>query len=270
MKSRISIIVLLTSVLIALSSCGGSKPSPTPSPEPEPNPGGKTEEPEAPEWNKDRTLSFLVVAPQSQANLISPALDASTLLGQLEKVDASETSAYLLMGFNLDESGTESSLIADGLKCFPIVNISSPQSGNVLLIREWAPKFKSEPLSSKGSFLTTVTVGLEAMTAKKVKYNLPLGIVSLMSEEDVLAFNKQLATHTAFPSTIVVIGSGTKSLVSKISDVSGYELAVIEYSGQSVLFVLAPKSYMLRSSDKLFTLRGASGLRLQVEAGVDR
>lgn len=274
MKSSKSIIVLLTWVLIALSSCGGSKPSPTPAPNPEPTPGGKTEEPKAPEWNKDRTLSFLVVAPLGQARLGSSREAATALLDELRKTDASATSAYLLMGFDLssagDKSGTESSLIADGLKCFPIVNVATPQKGNILLIREWAPTFRSEPLSSQGSFLTTVSVGLEAMTEKHLKYNLPLGIVTLESDSDVSALNKLLTIHTKFPSSIVVIGSATKSLVNKISDISGYEKAVIEYSDSVVLFLIAPKSYMLRSYDSVFTLGGGVGLRLQVEAGVDR
>ena len=63
-------------------------------------------------------------------------------------------------------------------------------------------------------------------------------------------------------------------MISQIKEIKGYEKKMVNLSdnGDVALFIMAPKSYLLRSSEKLFDLQEGKvvGLRLQIEAAVDR
>lgn len=109
---------------------------------------------------------------------------------------------------------------------------------------------------------------------KQLSYDVNLGLVTLKESGDPDALNKRLLTETKFPSSIFLLGSGSKSMISQINEIKGYEKKMVNLSdnGDVALFIMAPKSYLLRSSEKLFDLQEGKvvGLRLQVEAAVDR
>ena len=164
--------------------------------------------------------------------------------------------------------------ISDAVKCFPIYNPSSLKSGNLLLAKDWTQKFEGKSLSGTSCFLTTAGLKLMATGEKQLSYDVNLGLVTLKESGDPDALNKLLLTETNFPSSIFLLGSGNKSMISQITEIKGYEKKTVNLSdnGDMALFIMAPKSYLLRSSEKLFDLQEGKvvGLRLQVEAAVDR
>ena len=267
---------LIACCLLFLSSCGGQKPSP--SPQPGPQLPDTNKETKTPEWNKDRTISLLVVTNKDGENLGSSLSDYEAVCRKLVSLPREKVSAYMLMGVNpFSKDGREFSpyaVISDAVKCFPIFNPSSLKSGNLLLTKDWAQKFEGKSLSGTGCFLTTAGLKLMATGEKQLSYDINLGLVTLKESEDPDALNKRLLTETKFPSSIFLLGSGSKSMISQIKEIKGYEKKMVNLSdnGDVALFIMAPKSYLLRSSEKLFDLQEGKvvGLRLQIEAAVDR
>lgn len=87
---------LIACCLLFLSSCGGQKPSPSPQPEPKiPN---TNEETKTPEWNKDRTISLLVVTNKDGETLGSSQSDYEAVCRKLVSLPREKVSAYMLMG----------------------------------------------------------------------------------------------------------------------------------------------------------------------------
>lgn len=275
-RFRNSKVALAACCLLFLSSCGGQKPSPSPRPEPQ-IPDTK-EETKTPEWNKDRTISLLVVTNKDGENLGSSQSDYEAVCRKLVSLPREKVSAYMLMGVSpYSKDGRvffPNAVISDAVKCSPIFNPSSPKSGNLLLAKEWAQKFEGKSLSGSGCFLTTAGLKLMATGEKQLSYGVNLGLVTLKESGDPDALNKRLLTETKFPSSIFLLGSGSKSMISQIKEIKGYEKKIVNLSdnGDVALFIMAPKSYLLRSSEKLFDLQEGKvvGLRLQVEAAVDR
>lgn len=275
-RFRNSKVALAACCLLFLSSCGGQKPSPSPRPEPQ-IPDTK-EETKTPEWNKDRTISLLVVTNKDGENLGSSQSDYEAVCRKLVSLPREKVSAYMLMGVSpYSKDGRvffPNAVISDAVKCSPIFNPSSPKSGNLLLAKEWAQKFEGKSLSGSGCFLTTAGLKLMATGEKQLSYDVNLGLVTLKESGDPDALNKRLLTETKFPSSIFLLGSGSKSMISQIKEIKGYEKKIVNLSdnGDVALFIMAPKSYLLRSSEKLFDLQEGKvvGLRLQVEAAVDR
>lgn len=269
-------LTLLATLLTALAGCGGKSPSPSPNPTPDPKPGNETEEPvRVPEWNRDHTLSFLVVTATGADGLRLTPDEASALAGEMRKTGEREASAYLVMGLEFassgDRPGTVSSVLANEVSCFPIANLSSRERENVLLTREWTPRFTAEPLAGEAAFLTTCTISLRATGPKQIKYELPLGLAHMSSDADADALNGLLQRHTAFPSSIVLLALGTPASVDRVKEPAGYEKTKVKEEGGEILFLLMPKSYLLRSSEKVFDMApDIRGFLLQVEAGVDR
>lgn len=267
---------LIACCLLFLSSCVGQKPSP--SPQPEPQIPDTNKETKTPEWNKDRTLSLLVVTNNDGETLGRSLSDYEAVCRKLASLPREKVSAYMLMGVSpYSKDGREFSpnaVILDAVKCFPIYNPSSLKSGNLLLTKDWAQKFEGKSLSGTGCFLTTAGLKLMATGEKQLSYDINLGLVTLKESGDPDALNKRLLTETKFPSSIFLLGSGSKSMISQIKEIKGYEKKMVTLSdnGDVVLFIMAPKSYLLRSSEKLFDLQEGKvvGLRLQVEAAVDR
>lgn len=275
-RFRNSKVALAACCLLFLSSCGGQKPSPSPRPEPQ-IPDTK-EETKTPEWNKDRTISLLVVTNKDGENLGSSQSDYEAVCRKLVSLPREKVSAFMLMGISpYSKDGRvffPNAVISDAVKCSPIFNPSSPKSGNLLLAKEWAQKFEGKSLSGSGCFLTTAGLKLMATGEKQLSYDVNLGLVTLKESGDPDALNKRLLTETKFPSSIFLLGSGSKSMISQIKEIKGYEKKIVNLSdnGDVALFIMAPKSYLLRSSEKLFDLQEGKvvGLRLQVEAAVDR
>ena len=275
-RFRNSKVALAACCLLFLSSCGGQKPSPSPRPEPQ-IPDTK-EETKTPEWNKDRTISLLVVTNKDDENLGSSQSDYEAVCRKLVSLPREKVSAYMLMGVSpYSKDGRvffPNAVISDAVKCFPIFNPSSPKSGNLLLAKDWTQKFEGTSLSGSGCFLTTAGLKLMATGGKQLSYDVNLGLVTLKESGDPDALNKRLLTETKFPSSIFLLGSGSKSMISQIKEIKGYEKKIVNLSdnGDVALFIMAPKSYLLRSSEKLFDLQEGKvvGLRLQVEAAVDR
>lgn len=275
-RFRNSKVALAACCLLFLSSCGGQKPSPSPRPEPQ-IPDTK-EETKTPEWNKDRTISLLVVTNKDGETLGSSQSDYEAVCRKLVSLPREKVSAYMLMGVSpYSKDGRvffPNAVISDAVKCFPIFNPSSPKSGNLLLAKDWTLKFEGTSLSRSGCFLTTAGLKLMATGEKQLSYDVNLGLVTLKESGDPDALNKRLLTETKFPSSIFLLGSGSKSMISQIKEIKGYEKKMVNLSdnGDVALFIMAPKSYLLRSSEKLFDLQEGKvvGLRLQVEAAVDR
>lgn len=275
-RFRNSKVALAACCLLFLSSCGGQKPSPSPRPEPQ-IPDTK-EETKTPEWNKDRTISLLVVTNKDGETLGSSQSDYEAVCRKLVSLPREKVSAYMLMGVSpYSKDGRvffPNAVISDAVKCFPIFNPSSPKSGNLLLAKDWTQKFEGTSLSGSGCFLTTAGLKLMATGEKQLSYDVNLGLVTLKESGDPDALNKLLLTETNFPSSIFLLGSGNKSMISQITEIKGYEKKTVNLSdnGDMALFIMAPKSYLLRSSEKLFDLQEGKvvGLRLQVEAAVDR
>ena len=275
-RFRNSKVALIACCLLLLSSCGGQKPSPSPRPEPQ-IPDTK-EETKTPEWNKDRTISLLVVTNKDGETLGSSQSDYEAVCRKLVSLPREKVSAYMLMGVSpYSKDGRvffPNAVISDAVKCFLIFNPSSPKSGNLLLAKDWAQKFEGTSLSGSGCFLTTAGLKLMATGEKQLSYDVNLGLVTLKESGDPDALNKRLLTETKFPSSIFLLGSGSKSMISQIKEIKGYEKKMVNLSdnGDVALFIMAPKSYLLRSSEKLFDLQEGKvvGLRLQVEAAVDR
>ena len=267
---------LIACCLLFLSSCGGQKPSP--SPQPEPQIPDTNEETKTPEWNKDRTISLLVVTNKDGENLGSSQSDYEAVCRKLVSLPREKVSVYMLMGVSpYSKDGREfspSAVISEAVKCFPIFNPSSLKSGNLLLAKDWATKFDGKSLSGTGCFLTTAGLKLMATGEKQLSYNVNFGLVKLKESGDPDALNRRLAAETSFPSSIFLLGSGSKSMISQINEIKGYEKTMVNLSdnGDVALFIIAPKSYLLRSSEKLFDLQEGKvvGLCLQVEAAVDR
>lgn len=267
---------LIACCLLFLSSCGGQKPSP--SPQPEPQIPDTNKETKTPEWNKDRTLSLLVVTNKDGETLGRSLSDYEAVCRKLASLPREKVSAYMLMGVSpYSKDGREFSPnadISDAVKCFPIYNPSSLKSGNLLLAKDWTQKFEGKSLSGTSCFLTTAGLKLMATGEKQLSYDVNLGLVTLKESGDPDALNKLLLTETNFPSSIFLLGSGNKSMISQITEIKGYEKKTVNLSdnGDMALFIMAPKSYLLRSSEKLFDLQEGKvvGLRLQVEAAVDR
>ena len=275
-RIRNSKVALAACCLLFLSSCGGQKPSPSPLPEPKiPD---TNEETKTPEWNKNRTISLLVVTNKDGENLGSSLSDYEAVCRKLVSLPREKVSAYMLMGVSpYSKDGREFSpnaVLTDAVKCFPLFNPSSLKSGNLLLVKDWAQKFEGKSLSGTGCFLTTAGLKLMATGEKQLSYDVNLGLVTLKESGDPDALNKRLLTETNFPSSIFLLGSGSKSMISQIKEIKGYEKKMVNLSdnGDVALFIMAPKSYLLRSSEKLFDLQEGKvvGLRLQVEAAVDR
>ena len=275
-RFRNSKVALAACCLLFLSSCGGQKPSPSPRPEPQ-IPDTK-EETKTPEWNKNRTISLLVITNKDGENLGSSLSDYEAVCRKIVSLPREKVSAYMLTGVSpYSKDGREFSpnaVISDAVKCFPIFNPSSLKNGNLLLAKDWTLKFEGTSLSGSGCFLTTAGLKLMATGEKQLSYDVNLGLVTLKESGDQDALNKRLLTETKFPSSIFLLGSGSKSMISQIKEIKGYEKKMVNLSdnGDVALFIMAPKSYLLRSSEKLFDLQEGKvvGLRLQIEAAVDR
>ena len=95
-RFRNSKVALAACCLLFLSSCGGQKPSPSPRPEPQ-IPDTK-EETKTPEWNKDRTISLLVVTNKDGETLGSSQSDYEAVCRKLVSLPREKVSAYMLMG----------------------------------------------------------------------------------------------------------------------------------------------------------------------------
>lgn len=95
-RFRNSKVALAACCLLFLSSCRGQKPSPSPRPEPQ-IPDTK-EETKTPEWNKDRTISLLVVTNKDGETLGSSQSDYEAVCRKLVSLPREKVSAYMLMG----------------------------------------------------------------------------------------------------------------------------------------------------------------------------
>ncbi len=261
---------LLTTLLLlfVFAGCKGEKGGNTPTPSPSKKPNDKEIQ-----WNKDRTLEFVVVSNHQTKALFGTKKDYADLSEWL----SNKNSYSMAVLMNADASG-DGAAIAMALppvaKLFQCYNFSGYRegvpTGNLVLTKEYFRDYVNLPIGN--SYLLTFRTDLNATSPKQLKYTLSMGVVTISDNLTLSAFEKELANQVSGTKEILLIGTIAKDLMNAFPKIDGYELKEVSpvVGGDHVTFLFAKKSYLHRETTKLFDRSGVIGYSVKVEAGVLR
>lgn len=266
---KVSLLLTTLVIFVTIAGCKGGKGGDTPTP---PSPPNKTD-PQETQWNKDRTLEFVVVSNHSSKALFGTKKDYSDLSKWLS--NKSSYSMAVLMNADASADGAAIAMaLPVATKLFQCYNFTGYRAGvptgNLVLNKEYFRDYTNQPVGN--SYLLSFNADLKATTVKQLNYNLNVGVITINDQETLTALGNQLSDYISGTKDLLLLGTISKGLTSAFPKVAGYEFKEVSPagSGNQVTFLFAKKSFMHRETTKLFDQSGALGYSVKVEAGVKR